>query len=102
MAAYWIAHVNIHDPEQYQHYMDLAPAAFKRYHARFVARGGRAQTLEGQPFTKHVLIEFNDMESALACYHSEEYQLARKKRVSASEALITIIEGESGLVKTDV
>ena len=28
MAAYWIAHVNIHDPEQYQHYMDLAPAAF--------------------------------------------------------------------------
>ena len=34
MAAYWIAHVNIHDPEQYQHYMDLAPAAFKRYHAR--------------------------------------------------------------------
>lgn len=102
MAAYWIAHVNIHDPEQYQHSMDLAPAAFKRYHARFVARGGRAQTLEGQPFTKHVLIEFNDMESALACYHSEEYQLARKKRVSASEALITIIEGESGLVKTDL
>ncbi|EJR2897586.1 DUF1330 domain-containing protein [Salmonella enterica] len=102
MAAYWIAHVNIHDPEQYQHYMDLAPAAFKRYHARFVARGGRAQTLEGQPFTKHVLIEFNDMESALACYYSEEYQLARKKRVSASEALITIIEGESGLVKTDL
>nr|WP_267459475.1 DUF1330 domain-containing protein [Klebsiella aerogenes] len=36
MAAYWIAHVNIHDPHQYQHYMDLAPAAFSRYTARLL------------------------------------------------------------------
>ena len=93
MAAYWIVHVNIHDPEQYQHYMDLAPAAFKRYHARFVARGGRAQTLEGQSFAKHVLIEFDDMESALACYHSEEYQQARAARADVADAMITIVEG---------
>lgn len=71
MAAYWIAHLNIHDPHQYQHYMDLAPAAFSRYKARFIARGGQSKTLEGQSFAKHVLIEFADMESALACYHSE-------------------------------
>lgn len=94
MAAYWIAHVNIHNPEQYQHYMDLAPAAFKRYNARFVARGGLAQTLEGQSFARHVLIEFSDMESALACYHSPEYQLAREARTSVAEAMITIIDGD--------
>lgn len=93
MAAYWIAHVNIHNPEQYQHYMDLAPAAFKRYNAHFVARGGRAQTLEGQPFARHVLIEFSDMESALACYYSPEYQLAREARTSVAEAMITIVDG---------
>lgn len=93
MAAYWIAHVNIHDPEQYQHYMDLAPAAFRRYNARFVARGGQAQTLEGQAFAKHVLIEFADMESALACYHSAEYQQARAARADVAEAMITLVEG---------
>ncbi|WEF28798.1 DUF1330 domain-containing protein [Klebsiella aerogenes] len=93
MAAYWIAHVNIHDPEQYQHYMDLAPAAFKRFNARFVARGGQAQTLEGQRFAKHVLIEFSDMASALACYHSEEYQQARAARADVADAMITIVEG---------
>ncbi|MEE4481458.1 DUF1330 domain-containing protein [Serratia ficaria] len=96
MAAYWIAHVNIHNPEHYQHYMDLAPAAFKRYNARFIARGGEAQTLEGPSFAKHVLIEFADMESALACYHSAEYRQARAARADVAEAMITIVEGLAG------
>ncbi|WP_154618279.1 DUF1330 domain-containing protein, partial [Serratia marcescens] len=47
MPAYWIAHVTVKDPQQYQHYMDLAPQAFRQFNARFLARGEQAQTLEG-------------------------------------------------------
>lgn len=93
MSAYWIAHVTIHDTEQYQNYMDLAPLAFKKYQAKFIARGGNATSLEGDKFSKHVLIEFPDYQTALDCYHSEEYQLARKQRENASVAMINIVDG---------
>ena len=40
MTAYWIAHVTVTDPEAYQGYQALAPAAFAAHGARFLARGG--------------------------------------------------------------
>ncbi|NUU68336.1 DUF1330 domain-containing protein [Enterobacteriaceae bacterium BIT-l23] len=93
MSAYWIAHVTVHDPEQYRHYMDLAPEAFQAFNARFLARGGEASTLEGQHFVKHVLIEFDDYQSALACYQSDAYQRAKAQRAGVAEAQIVIVEG---------
>ncbi|AIR60442.1 hypothetical protein LH23_07170 [Cedecea neteri] len=97
MAAYWIAHVTVHDPKQYQNYIDLSPAAFTRYNARFLARGGKAEVVEGDAaFSRHVVIEFADMETALACYHSPEYQRARQERANVAEAMIAIVEGLPG------
>ena len=93
MPAYWIAHVTIHDPVRYRNYMDLAPAAFTQFNARFLARGGEAQTLEGESGEKHVLIEFSDYQTALACYHSEAYQKARRELQDVAEALIVIVDG---------
>lgn len=48
MKAYWIAHVDVTDPEQYQQYTQRAPAAFQAFGGRFLARGGRAEALEGR------------------------------------------------------
>lgn len=93
MAAYWIAHVTVKDPQQYKSYMALAPLAFQKYHARFLARGENAETLEGKNFIKHVLIEFEDYQTALACYHSEEYRKAREEREKIAEAMIVIVDG---------
>jgi len=93
MPAYWIAHVTIDDDAQYQHYIDLAPLAFRKYQARFLARGENATSLEGETFVKHVVIEFPDYQTALACYHSEEYQLARQQRIDVAKAMITIVDG---------
>ncbi|MGE9773816.1 DUF1330 domain-containing protein [Acinetobacter baumannii] len=77
MSAYWIAHVTIHDMEQYKQYMATAPQAFQKYGAKFLARGGASEVLEGQEFERHVVIEFPDMETARECYFSPEYQLAK-------------------------
>lgn len=49
MKAYWIAHVDVTDPEQYQQYTQRAPAAFAAFGGRFLARGGRSEALEGRP-----------------------------------------------------
>lgn len=93
MTAYWIAHVSVLDADKYKGYTDLAPEAFKKYGAVFLARGGAFEALEGEVFQRHVVIQFKDMETALACYRSPEYQAAKAKRDGYCTAQIAIVEG---------
>ena len=89
--AYWIANVTITDPTAYLGYQELAPEAFSKYGARFLARG-EAETLEGTAWDRRVIIEFENIEAARACYNSPEYQAARERRTNASIADIALIE----------
>lgn len=91
--AYWVARVTVTEPDTYKLYAEAAPEAFKRYNARVLARGGRAQQLEGDGRPRNVVIEFPSFEEAIACYNSEEYQAARKHRQDAGDAEIVIVEG---------
>ncbi|MDA5093774.1 DUF1330 domain-containing protein [Aliiroseovarius sp. KMU-50] len=90
--AYWIANVTVTDPDKYTDYQALAPEAFAAHGARFLARGD-AETLEGTPWQRRVVIEFDSLEAARACYESDAYQAARTHREGACEADIAIIEG---------
>ena len=91
--AYWIAFVTVTDPDAYAGYQQVAPAAFAKYGAQFVVRGGEADTMEGKDWQRHVVIAFESKEAALACYNSPEYQLARERRKGACEANIVIVDG---------
>ncbi len=93
MTAYWIAHVSITDPQAYAGYQALAPAAFARFGAEFLARGGAAEVLEGPVLERHVLIRFPDMARARACYDSPEYRQARQCRDGACTAHVVIVQG---------
>ncbi|MDF2097447.1 DUF1330 domain-containing protein [Aquibaculum arenosum] len=93
MPAYWIAHVQVTDPERYRGYTELAPAAFAKHGARFLARGGESETFEGTTYERQVVIEFPDLESARACYRSPEYQAAKAKRDGACVAHVSIVIG---------
>lgn len=87
MKAYWIAHVTVTDPEAYAGYQALAPAA------RFLARGGAHEVMEGPSLDRHVVIEFPSLQAAKACYASPEYQAARGRRDGAATAHVVIVEG---------
>lgn len=94
MKAYWIAQVDVTDPEQYSQYTQRGPAAFKLYGGRFLARGGRSEAVEGKATPQRtVIIEFESYEQALACYNSPEYQDAMSYRQGAAKAEIVIVEG---------
>jgi uncharacterized protein (DUF1330 family) len=94
MKAYWIAHVDVTDPDQYTQYTRRAPAAFALYGGRILARGGRSEAMEGRPTPQRsVVIEFDSYEQALACYHSEQYQEAKRHRAGAALAQVIIVEG---------
>lgn len=91
---YWIANITIIHPQDYAHYQALAPEAFSRFGARFLARGGQCTAMEGRDTPQRsVIIEFPSYQQALDCYRSEEYQRARSARDGAAEVDIIILEG---------
>jgi len=94
MPAYLISLVDVTKPEQYAEYAKLAPIAHKKYGAKILARGGRAEAIEGEaPPNRVVVIEFESYEKAKAFYDSPEYQAARKHRVGAANFRMILVEG---------
>jgi uncharacterized protein (DUF1330 family) len=93
---YWIAGVDVTDPEGYKEYVAANAAAFQKYGARFIVRGGRFEAPEGKPRSRNIVLEFKDYDTALACYHSPEYAAAKALRDGRSEANLIIIEGYDG------
>ncbi|WP_416422336.1 DUF1330 domain-containing protein [Pseudomonas sp. App30] len=94
MKAYWIAQVDVTDPEQYVEYTQRAPTAFALYGAKFLARGGRSIAMEGRETPQRsVVIEFPSYQHAIDCYNSPEYQQAKAHRQGVATAEIIIVEG---------
>ena len=92
--AYWIARVNVTDPDAYAGYLAVGAAALVANGGRLLSRGGRAVALEGQePWQRNVIIEFASMDAALACYRSPGYEAARAARAGAAQVEILIVEG---------
>lgn len=94
--AYWVAHVDVHDPETYDLYRQANAAAFAKYGARFIVRGGPQTQMEGQTRARTVVIEFPDLQAATDCFRSPEYQAALAIRAPVSTADMVIIEGYDG------
>jgi len=94
MPAYIIAQINVTDPQKYQEYAKLAGPAGDKYGGRYLVRGGKKTTLEGNiPYERLVVTEFKDVESARRFFQSVEYQAAREKRLGAADFNMVIVEG---------
>ena len=65
---YWIAHVDVADPDAYKAYLEANAKPFAKYGARFLVRAGQATQKEGALRSRHVVIAFKDYATALACY----------------------------------
>ena len=90
---YWIARVDVKDPERYKDYVAAAKPAFDKYGAKFLARGGAFRKLEGQVRARNVVIEFPSLQAAVDCYDSPEYQVAAAIRHEAADAEMVVVEG---------
>ena len=96
MATIWLLGFQGARRSAYARYVALNGEAFKKHGARFLVRGGRAQTVEGEGRTRNVIIEFPSMDQALACYESAEYQAAKAQREGAAEIDIAVVEAYDG------
>jgi uncharacterized protein (DUF1330 family) len=90
---YWIAHIDVADPEGYKAYQAANAGPLGRFGARFLVRGGRQEAVEGKQRSRTAVIMFPSYEAALSCYRSTEYQAAKALRLGKGEVDLLVIEG---------
>ncbi len=94
---FWIAHVEVDDPEGYKAYFAANEEPFAKYGARFLVRSGRSALKEGALRGRHVASEYTDYATASACYETPERQRALALRQRVSRGDLPIIEGYDGI-----
>ena len=91
MSAYVVIEIEVKNPEGYEEYKLLAPQAIAAYGGKYIARGGKAENLEGswQP-NRIVILEFESVEKAKQWLDSEEYQEAKalRHKYASSNAIV--------------
>lgn len=93
---YWVARVDVEDAEAYAEYRRLNGLAFARHKGRFIVRGPAVEAVKGTPRKHNVVIEFDSLDDARACYASPEYQAAMKHLARVGPVDLVICEGYEG------
>jgi uncharacterized protein (DUF1330 family) len=93
---YWIARVDVSDPEAYKGYVAANAIAFAKFGGQFLVRGGRFEAVHGEHRQRQVVVEFPSYEAAIACWNSPEYRAAYKLRENASTGDTVVVEGYDG------
>ena len=91
--AYWVAHITVTNEKDYPQYLEAAAPVYEKFGAKFLVRAGRCEGMEGNNHARNVIIEFKDYETALAAYHSPEYQHAKSFRNAFADTDFLIVEG---------
>lgn len=90
---FWVVRVSVKDSDAYPGYLEAARPAFEKYSARFHVRGGRCEASEGMARERNVVVEFDNFDTAMACYKSPEYAAAKAIHQASAEADFVIVEG---------
>ena len=94
MTAYVILDINVHNAEGYEEYKKLSPAAVAAYGGKFIVRGGKSETLEGDwSPTRLVVLQFESTQIAKDWINSEQYRVARAMRHKTATTQAVVVEG---------
>ena len=84
---------NITSEEKLKEYAIKARAAVEKYKGKFLIRGGRSTTNEGEKSPRTVVIEFPSYDEANNFYNSKEYQDAHSILKDHADRQHQTIEG---------
>lgn len=94
MSSYFVALINIHDPERYDQYLAGFDEVFEKYQGQVVSVDDNPRVLEGEwPAGRTVLIKFPNEKELIRWYESVEYQHLARHRKEASVGSVAIISG---------
>jgi uncharacterized protein (DUF1330 family) len=94
MAAYVVAQVKITDPDTFAKYSQQVPAVVEQYGGKYLVRGGKFATLEGEwDVGRLVVIEFQSMEHLHRFYNAPEYAPLIELRQQSADTIMSSVEG---------
>ena len=84
---------NITNEEKLKEYAIKARTAVEKFKGKFLIRGGRSSSNEGEKSPRTIVIEFPSFDDAKAFYQSKEYQEAHSILKGFAERQHQIVEG---------
>lgn len=90
---YIIGHITVNDPEAYKEYVEKDTPILLSHGAKPIVRGGKAEVMEGETHQRHVVLEFESYEAAMAAYNDPEYQQVAEIRRRTADSVILVVEG---------
>lgn len=92
---YFVAHIKIQDPSEYQKYVDNATEIFKKYKGLYLVVDNDPEVVEGEwDYTRTVIIRFNSKPDFDAWYYSDDYQEILKYRLKAAVCDTVLVKGK--------
>ena len=94
MTAYFIADIEIRDPDTYANYLRAAMPTLEQHGGRVLVRADEYEHLEGD-WTPHrvVIVEFPSMAQARAWWNGPEYDATKALRRASTVSHALIVEG---------
>ena len=94
MTAYVIVDINVTDPVRYEEYKNQAAPTVALYGGKYIARGGRTETLEGDwSPSRLVVLQFESIDQARKWVNSPEYSEIKRIRHETAVSQMVVIEG---------
>jgi uncharacterized protein (DUF1330 family) len=94
MPAYVIVDISVHNPQEYEEYKKLSLPSLQPFQGKFIVRGGKTITLEGDWNPERlVILEFPDKDLALEWWNSDIYAEAKAIRIRTAHTRMIIAEG---------
>mgnify|MGYP001174363999 CR=1 FL=1 len=94
MKGYWIAlYKKINNTKNLKRYGEIVTPIIKSFSGKPLVRGKRFVNLEGEDYPRTVIWEFPNIEQAIKCHDSKEYQDGWALAKNTTERNLQIIEG---------
>jgi uncharacterized protein (DUF1330 family) len=94
MAYYFAAQIRIHNPVEYEKYLENFDEIFSRYKGKYLAIDESPTVLEGHwDYTKSVLVWFDSNQDFEDWYYSADYQKILKYRLNSAVCDTILLEG---------
>jgi uncharacterized protein (DUF1330 family) len=94
MAAYILVEIAVHDAPGFERYRETVVPSIVAYGGRFIVRGAKIETLEGDWKPERLaILEFPDRESARAWWESPEYADPKALRLATASSRMILVDG---------
>jgi len=93
LPGYVVAEVDVTDPAKFKEYADKTPGTLAPFNGRYVIRGGKNLSVEGDAPKRFVVIQFESFDKAKAWEDSPAYEAIKPIRHSSAKSRVFIMEG---------